>query len=429
MKNSLYSMLIACLWAVSCTAQQLVPVVKQCLEANRPVGTARGIFPGRVAWSHAPEAAQWNGKDGLWFDDSHNSQELCDRMLERNVCTLAGTNNAKAAWKAIFRYFNTTHGKGKKGYARGEKIAVKINNNNTSSHSDSPEINASPQMVLALLKSLVNEAGVPQENITVAEPSRYITDCIYNKCHTMFPGVRFVDNSGGDGRVKAEYSADAMRYSVDNRRLARGIAVAFTEADYTINMALLKGHNGQGVTLCGKNWYGAMSIDPDYRKNAHNNFGQDRDGRPKYVTFVDFMGHKDLGGKCLIWFIDALYGCKSVGGRPAPKWSMEPFNGNWPCSLLGSLDPVAIDMAGTDFLISQFPDMPDVNYSDMYLSEAAQADNAPSGTRYDPEGDGTYLQSLGTAEHWNNSSEKKYSRNLGAGNGIELVYVPVGQSR
>ena len=80
-------------------------------------------------------------------------------------------------------------------------------------------------------------------------------------------------------------------------------------------------------------------------------------------------------------------------------------------------------MVGNDFLINQFPDMPDVNYSDMYLLEAAQADHAPSGTRYDPEGDGTPLPSLGVAEHWNNPQDKQYSRNLGTGKGIELIYV------
>lgn len=58
---------------------------------------------------------------------------------------------------------------------------------------------------------------------------------------------------------------------------------------------------GQGVTLCGKNWYGCMSIDPDWRKNFHNNFDQDRSGKPKYLTFVDFMGHKDLGAKTVLW--------------------------------------------------------------------------------------------------------------------------------
>jgi hypothetical protein len=33
------------------------------------------------------------------------------------------------------------------------------------------------------------------------------------------------------------------------------------------------------------------------------------------------------------------------------------------------------------------------------------------------------LKSLGVHEHWNSAIEKKYSRNLGTGNGIELVYL------
>ena len=42
---------------------------------------------------------------------------------------------------------------------------------------------------------------------------------------------------------------------------------------------------------------------------------------------------------------------------------------------------------------------------------------------YDPENDGIHLESLGVHEHWNNSTAKKYSRNLGTGNGIELISV------
>ena len=79
-------------------------------------------------------------------------------------------------------------------------------------------------------------------------------------------------------------------------------------------------------------------------------------------------------------------------------------------------------MVGVDFLTSQFPNMPDADFSDMYLVEAASADNPPSGTTYDPEGDGTPLKSLGTAEHWNNVNDKQYSRNMGRDEGIELVY-------
>ncbi|MDO9340980.1 MAG: hypothetical protein Q7T72_10725, partial [Bacteroidales bacterium] len=60
-----------------------------------------------------------------------------------------------------------------------------------------------------------------------------------------------------------------------------------------------------------------------------------------------------------------------------------------------------------------------------YLIEAALANNPPSQTFYDPERDGSRLNSLGVMEHWNNADEKKYSRNLGKNYGIELVYVPI----
>lgn len=412
-------LLSGCVTIITLQAASTVP---QCLESNRPVGTARGIHPGRVVWSHAPGAASWDSGDGTWFDDKYNDQAACKWLVDRTIIGISGEESPDKAWNAIFRHFNTNHGNKDAGYRHGEKIAIKINNNNTYSHQDSREINTSPQMLLALLTSLIEEGGVSQEDITVAEPSRFITNFIYDKCHKRFPGVRFVDNCGGDGRIKAEYIPDAMHYSRDNGQLARGIATAFTEADYVINMALLKGHVGQGVTLGGKNWYGCMDIQSDWRKNYHNNFDQNRNGTPKYITFVDFMGHKDLGGKTILWLVDGLYGCRNVAGEPTPRWSMQPFDGEWPCSLLGSLDPVALDMVCVDMLTAQFPDMPDVAYSDMYLLEAAMADNPPSGTVYDPEGDGIALTSLGVAEHWNNADNRQYSRNLGSGNGIELVY-------
>jgi len=62
---------------------------------------------------------------------------------------------------------------------------------------------------------------------------------------------------------------------------------------------------------------------------------------------------------------------------------------------------------------------------DNYLHEAA-AQRPPSATRYDPEGDGRTLASLGVHEHWNSPEKKQYSRNLGTGKGIELVSLPGG---
>ena len=77
-----------------------------------------------------------------------------------------------------------------------------------------------------------------------------------------------------------------------------------------------------------------------------------------------------------------------------------------------------------DFLSSEWPAMVDIDYADTYLVEAATIPNSPLGTKYDPEQDGSVLNhSLGVVEHWNNAIDKKYSRNLGKKEGIELVRV------
>jgi len=51
------------------------------------------------------------------------------------------------------------------------------------------------------------------------------------------------------------------------------------------------------------------------------------------------------------------------------------------------------------------------------------AHQPPSGIVYDPARTGKPLASLGVHEHWNNATDRKYTRNLGKGNGIEFVSV------
>lgn len=71
--------------------------VPQCLAPNSPVGTARGIHPGRVAWSHAPGAARWDGGEGFWFADSCNDQGACDWLVAETVTNLTGEKTPAAA--------------------------------------------------------------------------------------------------------------------------------------------------------------------------------------------------------------------------------------------------------------------------------------------------------------------------------------------
>lgn len=395
------------------------------VSPNMPVGIARGIFPGRVVWVFNPNVSSYDGETGFWWSEENTSQTETDKMLKESLISLTGTTEEKSAWDALFKYFNAQRNHISAGYTAGQKIAIKINQNNTSSHSNSNNANATPQLIFSLLRSLINEAGIPPEKLTVFDASRFITDNIFEKCHAVYPEVIFVDNKGGNGRVKATYADNAIPYSVDNGALAKGIATCAIDADYLINMALLRGHPGQGtaITLCGKNYFGALNINSDWSKNAHVNFGHDPTGKDLYIAFVDYMGHKDLGEKTMLFMIDGIYGTKTNYGIPTSKWKMQPFNNGWSSSLFLSQDEVAIDAVGLDFLRSEWPDMKDIQFSEKYLEEAAQADNPPSKTFYDPEGDGVKCKSLGVMESWNNAEQKQYSRNLGKDYGIELSYI------
>jgi hypothetical protein len=118
---------------------------------------------------------------------------------------------------------------------------------------------------------------------------------------------------------------------------------------------------------------------------------------------------------------------------PPVKFLSKPFNNDYSSSILVSLDPVAIASVALDILQEEFqvedksvypPRYTYVRFSavDDYLHQAASREWWPEGLIYDPEGDGTTIESLGVHEHWNNPTDRKYTRNLGTGNGIELIY-------
>jgi Domain of unknown function (DUF362) len=348
---------------------------------------------------------------------------VIDRMVSHSIRGLTNQKSDAQAWSAIFHYFNRTHGRGNAGYKAGEKIAIKANLNNTTDHGTIDRLNSSPHVLLSLVRQLTGPGKVQQSSITVFDSSRFIPGNLYDKIHGEFPGVKFVDHIGGDGRLKAEFKPNAIPYSITSRN-ATGLDTTVTDATYLIDAALLKAHVSSGVTLCAKNLFGTTSINPDWHKNAHDGFPHNRDGSPSYAAVVDFLGHKDLGEKTMLFLIDGLYGNENADPPPSHKWKMAPFNDAWPSSIFMSLDGVAVDSVGFDFLTSEWPNLVDIANADNYLREAAMANDPPSKTVYDPERDGIRCRSLGVFERWNNGTEKKYSGNLGKANGIELF--PVG---
>ena len=399
---------------------------------NSPMGVAKGIHPGRVVWVHDPASASWDGSTGDWWDDDNTDQLAVDYMVSKTVQELTGEPNDVSAWDALFRHFNQTKGSGDLGYQRGEKIVIKINmNQNRSLMWSRGQGMPSPHVIHSVLNQLINVVGVPGSAITLCDASRYIGDPIYDKVRgnpdPNFQNVRFVADRTYNGRIGAARDLNNTIHFANPNIANNGnvnIPQCYTQAKYLINMALLRPHSLAGVTLCAKNHFGSVYFPSsnDWTPSPlHNYMGRTR-SMDSDNCLVDLIGHKHLGGKTLLYVIDGLYGARNQGNNVIKYVS---FGDDWCSSIFASQDPVAIDSVGLDIL--RYEDglnqaITDVTGNpDNYMHEAALADNPPSGTVYDPEGDGTRLASLGVHEHWNNPTDKQYSRNLGTGNGIELV--------
>jgi hypothetical protein len=416
---------------------------------NDPIGVARGVNPGRVVWVHEPNATDWDGSsmgDGHWWESGNTDMAAVDQMMSRAISALAGENDSAQAWDKIFRYFNQTHGKGDIGYQVGEKIVIKVNlvgcigvYSQTNVDRDTYELtdkmdymNTSPQMMLALLRQLVYEVGVNQAEIAIGDTLCYFPNQYYYVCHNEFPDVQYLDYEGKFGRTRVQQSSVPLYWSCHPSVSYQDyVPVSYAQADYIINMANFKSHISAGVTLCGKNHYGSLVRSPVQSGyfDLHQDLPSATSGMGHYRPLVDLMGHAHIGGKTLLYVIDGLYAGHHPYDDAPTRLNSRPFNWDWSSSLFVSQDPVAIDSVAFDFLWSEPGWSVDTHISggDDYLHEAAQADNPPSGTFYDPDhsGDVARLASLGVHEHWNNATDKQYSRNLGTGDGIELISILV----
>ena len=405
--------------------------------SNAPVGIARGLQPGRVVWVHDADATDWEGPGhGHWWESSHTKQSVVNEMVSRANCKLAGEASDAAAWDRLFRYFNQTRGKGDVGYQPGEKIAIKVNfvgliwrwksvDPETYGFQNRHDyMNTSPQMMLALLRQLVETVGVKETDIVIGDSLAQFTDEYYEILHGEFPHVRYMDHDGRSGRLAARQSSVPLYWSCRPEDCLQDyVPVSFAQSDYLINMANLKSHGATGVTLCAKNHFGSLvrwPVQEGYYDLHESSFAS---GTGKYRNLVDLMGHAHLGGKSLLYLIDGLYAGRHPIDKAPKKWNSSPFDGDWTSSLFASQDPVAIDSVAFDFLWTEWDDHPRKSGAHDYLHEAARADNPRSGTFYDPDhaGNVARLASLGVHEHWNNPTDRQYSRNLGTGNGIELV--------
>jgi hypothetical protein len=381
---------------------------------KEPIGTPKGYKPGRVTWVWNVNATE-EDLTGYWWQKENNNQTVIDQMVSDGIKKFAGVTDEFLAWDLIFKHFNKEHGSGEVGYQSGEKIAIKVNLNNCFSYTEEDnDRDVSPQVIKALLRQLVNIVNVSQDDITIYDASRHIGNWFYNRVYyeeypasppvPEFPDVHYVDKAGGaTGREKVVASSERVYFAAGSCAY-RTLPTCVTDADYLINMPLLKRHPiNTGVTLAGKNFFGTWMEDVAAVHDYH--YLSFTLGNPAPQT--DLFAHEHIGDKVVLWIGDGLYATPN-DHRVIGKFNMHPFNNDWTNSLYFSQDPVALDSVMYDFLHAEGTNP--CEGSQNYLHQSAEP---PEGV-YDPENDGEYLsESLGVHEHWNTTfdifSPERYS--------------------
>jgi len=427
---------------------------------NHPMGVGHGIYPGRVIWEWNKAATNENclntSLSNCFFQAKNNNQDTISKMANNSIKKLSGKRTVKEGWDAIFRSFNGRKTGMTTGYASDQTIFIKVNNGQAgwainpatlaAANTTIPIAETTPATVLAILTQLIDTCGVPQNKIFIGEPMTHLFDHLYDLCHAKYPNVKYLDkdNKTNLGRTTISgWQTDAIVYSDKGADMPNAITddlcYEMYDADYMINIAALKAHARGGMTLGAKLHFGSHGMHKGNWDSFHLHDGLiatvDNDiltsgvrgDYGMYRVLTDIMGHEKLGRNTVLFIVDGLWGGVEATDR-GYKWKSAPFNGDWPNSLFVSQDEVALESVCLDFLRAEalvntaFKNRPFFPAIDDYLHQAADKANWPKGIIYDPEGDGTEMPaSLGVHEHWNNSTDKQYTRNLGTGNGIELI--------
>jgi uncharacterized protein (DUF362 family) len=297
---------------------------------------------GRVVRVYDGSVTNWNGSG--WYGD-YVDQDSVYLMFDRGLMELTNTATIQDAWLQIIP-----------DYQSGQKIAIKANMNNAGKNGETGNhVDALPQVVNAIARGLLT-IGVKETDITVYEAgaSRRIPDRFVNK---LLPGINVADRVRGNATFNSPEPSATVQFSKEG--VSHKVVDLLVEADYLIDMPILKGHKYAGVTLSFKNHLGSLS---GYYEDIHSYIiFEEPLYTSDYNALVDIYLNENIGDKTVLIVGDGLYGGESYDAIPL----MDGFK-----SLFLATDPVAIDSVMIDWLATEW-NIP--SSSDDYLYLAAQA--------------------------------------------------------
>jgi hypothetical protein len=324
-----------------------------------------GPLDGRVIHIRDADATDWDGQENF-YSSTVIDQSVLDAMTLQGLQLLTNQSSWGNIWQVLFTRIQPN------GYVPGQKIAIKVNFNNSGRDGNSCSnhngiIDALPQPVLSLLNGLV-AAGVQPADVVVfdatggyssnTDPGRIIPDYFRNPITSAYPGVGFYGKNDC-GVTPTSYGQDASLTvsfnDPENYLSDRHLADILYDATYLIDMPILKGHGGDDdipVTLAFKNHLG--SINYVYSDTVPNDNLHDFTSMPgshyhsDYSPLVDIYNNSNIKNKTILTVGEGLYGSWGAVSTPYRYWSI--FDGDTANSLFFAVDPVAVDCVMADLI-------------------------------------------------------------------------------
>ena len=307
----------------------------------------------RVAHMHGNNATSWSGESDYW---NHVNQATVNTMVDNGIMALTGAASVTAAWQTLLPTYQV-----------GQKIAFKMNFNNSKDCTGSNLIDGLPHPVIAAIRGLL-QMGVAESDIWLYEAINHMPSRFVN-AFGSYPGVKFFDPfcrqpawfTSSDSSAYVQFTAPGSVPTPQETKVTDIVV----NATYLINVPIMKSHGLPGVSLGFKNHFGTINVPyalHEYIKQSGTYFRSD------YNPLVDIYRNPNIGNKTILTLGDGLFGSwEGFSTEPAP-WST--FGNQAPNSLFLATDPVAIDCVLADFLAAETTLPAGTDY---YLQLAADA--------------------------------------------------------
>jgi len=339
----------------------------------------------RVVHVRDADVTDWNGSG--WYGNAVD-QAGVNTMVQRGLQELTGQNAWGDIWDNLFSQVQP--------YQAGQRIAIKVNFNNSSGCSDSDNtIDALPQPINGLIAGL-KQAGVQEQDVLIYDATktgRYIPDRFRDPILSSYPDIAFYGRGSCTGVNSVSHGGHTsltVQFSDPDGNLSdRLLANVLYAATYVINVPIVKRHGGDSfipVSLGFKNHLGSLNNiirgDSDslhtYLSNSEALY------QATYNPTVDIYSNPNIRDKTILTLGDGLYGAGGATQGALVSWGIFSDALN---SLFFASDPVAIDCVMVDFLAAEgMVSQPGPAYDYLFCAEEAGL-GVCEGTRGNPGGD------------------------------------------